>query len=112
MTAPLPSTPPELVAGTLLFTLPSTRAATRDRDPATGRVRGGGAGPARSLADEEHTDRQRHRSPSPPTRLLGPDEALAGLATRMHSAWVAFARTGDPGWAAHDLETRTMEYFG
>jgi len=29
----------------------------------------------------------------------------------MHGAWVTFARTGDPGWAAHDLETRTVESF-
>jgi para-nitrobenzyl esterase len=46
-----------------------------------------------------------------PTGLLGPDEAPAALATRMHGAWVTFARTGDPGWAAHDLETRTVESF-
>ncbi|MBW0102741.1 carboxylesterase/lipase family protein, partial [Pseudonocardia sp. KRD291] len=36
-----------------------------------------------------------------PTGLLGPDEAPAGLAARMHGAWVAFVRTGDPGWDAH-----------
>ncbi len=47
-----------------------------------------------------------------PAGLLGPDEAPAGLATRMHDSWVAFARTGDPGWAAHDVETRTLGYFG
>jgi para-nitrobenzyl esterase len=47
-----------------------------------------------------------------PAGLLGPDEASAGLATRMHDSWVAFARTGDPGWAAYDGETRTLEYFG
>ncbi|ONI66794.1 carboxylesterase [Kribbella sp. ALI-6-A] len=35
-----------------------------------------------------------------PTGLLGPDEAPAGLAARMHGAWVRFARTGNPGWAA------------
>ncbi|MBB4686760.1 carboxylesterase/lipase family protein [Amycolatopsis jiangsuensis] len=36
--------------------------------------------------------------------LLGPAEAPAGLAARMHGAWVGFARTGDPGWP--EAETR------
>lgn len=39
--------------------------------------------------------------------LLGPDPAPEGLAARMHGAWVAFARTGDPGWSAD-----TVEFFG
>ncbi len=34
--------------------------------------------------------------------LLGPDAAPAGLAAEVHGAWVAFARTGNPGWAAYD----------
>jgi para-nitrobenzyl esterase len=34
--------------------------------------------------------------------LLGPDPAPAGLAARVHGAWVAFATHGDPGWAAYD----------
>ncbi|MFG1646599.1 carboxylesterase/lipase family protein, partial [Amycolatopsis sp. NPDC049252] len=34
-----------------------------------------------------------------PRGLLGPDDPPAELATRMHRAWVDFARTGDPGWA-------------
>ncbi|GAB3376571.1 carboxylesterase/lipase family protein [Amycolatopsis echigonensis] len=34
------------------------------------------------------------------TGLLGPDPAPAGLAAEVHAAWVAFARTGNPGWAA------------
>nr|WP_042191879.1 carboxylesterase family protein [Kibdelosporangium sp. MJ126-NF4]CEL20347.1 carboxylesterase, type B [Kibdelosporangium sp. MJ126-NF4]CTQ97572.1 carboxylesterase, type B [Kibdelosporangium sp. MJ126-NF4] len=33
------------------------------------------------------------------TGLLGPAAAPAGFASRVHAAWVAFARTGDPGWA-------------
>lgn len=33
-----------------------------------------------------------------PRGLLGPAESPAALATRMHGAWVSFARTGDPGW--------------
>jgi para-nitrobenzyl esterase len=47
-----------------------------------------------------------------PTALLGPDRALADLGPRMHGAWVAFARTGDPGWAAHDIRSRTVQSFG
>ncbi|MEV0253900.1 carboxylesterase family protein [Streptomyces sp. NPDC050732] len=41
-----------------------------------------------------------------PTGLLGPDEPPAGLAARMHEAWVRFARTGDPGWDPYDDERR------
>jgi para-nitrobenzyl esterase len=47
-----------------------------------------------------------------PTGLLGPDEAPADLAARMHGAWISFARTGDPGWAAYNLEGETVESFG
>jgi para-nitrobenzyl esterase len=45
-------------------------------------------------------------------------EALAGpsapqeLADAMHAAWVAFARTGDPGWPAYDAATRPVQVFG
>ena len=46
-----------------------------------------------------------------PTDLLGPDAAPVGLATRMHGAWVAFARTGDPGWAAYNLKSDSVELF-
>jgi len=34
--------------------------------------------------------------------LLGADPAPGDLAARVHAAWVAFAGTGDPGWAAYD----------
>ncbi|MFD8757194.1 carboxylesterase/lipase family protein [Kitasatospora sp. NPDC059577] len=34
--------------------------------------------------------------------LLGPDPAPAALAARVHGAWVAFAGTGNPGWARYD----------
>jgi para-nitrobenzyl esterase len=47
-----------------------------------------------------------------PTGLLGPDEAPADLAARMHGAWVAHARTGNPGWAAYCLDFRTVKHFG
>ncbi|MFJ9692623.1 hypothetical protein [Kitasatospora sp. NPDC101183] len=36
------------------------------------------------------------------TRLLGPDPVPAGLAARVHGAWTAFARDGDPGRARYD----------
>ncbi|MGW7516197.1 carboxylesterase/lipase family protein [Streptomyces sp. NPDC054796] len=39
--------------------------------------------------------------------LLGPDALPAGLADRVHAAWVAFARTGDPGWAPYGTRERT-----
>ncbi|MFF2623688.1 carboxylesterase/lipase family protein [Oerskovia jenensis] len=41
--------------------------------------------------------------------LAGPD-APQSLATAMHSAWVAFATTGDPGWQQWD-ETRPVRVF-
>ena len=34
-------------------------------------------------------------------------EAPQALADNMHGAWVAFAKTGDPGWAPYDTERRT-----
>ncbi|MGH3423953.1 MAG: carboxylesterase/lipase family protein [Nocardioidaceae bacterium] len=43
--------------------------------------------------------------------LLGPDPALAGLAARVHGAWVAFARTGDPGWEEYDVRRPVVEVF-
>lgn len=42
------------------------------------------------------------------TGLLGPSPAPEGLAARMHAAWVAFARTGDPGWSGFSQ----AGYFG
>ncbi|MFF1787500.1 carboxylesterase/lipase family protein [Kitasatospora sp. NPDC058243] len=46
------------------------------------------------------------------TGLLGAEPAPAGLAARVHGAWVAFAGTGDPGWAAYDLRRPVVEAFG
>lgn len=37
----------------------------------------------------------------------GPQE----IATEMHDAWVAFAKTGDPGWAPYDPASRTTKLF-
>jgi para-nitrobenzyl esterase len=33
------------------------------------------------------------------------------LATAMHAAWVAFAKTGDPGWEAYDTGRRATMLF-
>ena len=46
------------------------------------------------------------------TGLLGPASTPAGLAARMHGAWVAFATTGTPGWAPHDPRPPATEVFG
>lgn len=46
------------------------------------------------------------------TGLLGPDPAPAGLAARVHGAWVAFATTGDPGWASYDPQRPAVEVLG
>lgn len=42
-----------------------------------------------------------------PYGLLGPTRPTADLASRVHGAWVRFARTGDPGWEAYTSERRT-----
>jgi len=42
--------------------------------------------------------------------LFGPD-APRELATTMHRAWIDFATTGDPGWAAYDLTDRSTMTF-
>lgn len=42
-------------------------------------------------------------------RMAGPD-APQSLATSMHAAWVAFATSGDPGWAVWDA-TRPVRVF-
>ncbi|MFJ6618027.1 hypothetical protein ACIQOW_10710 [Kitasatospora sp. NPDC091335] len=47
-----------------------------------------------------------------PAGLLGPDPAPAGLAARVHGAWVAFAGTGNPGWAAYDPRRPVAEALG
>ena len=33
------------------------------------------------------------------------------LASTMHAAWVAFARSGDPGWPKYDLKRRATMHF-
>ncbi|MGW4589480.1 carboxylesterase/lipase family protein [Amycolatopsis thermoflava] len=46
------------------------------------------------------------------TGLLGPDAVPDGVAARVHGAWVSFARTGDPGWAAYDPRRPVAEALG
>jgi para-nitrobenzyl esterase len=45
--------------------------------------------------------------------LIGPEPApeARALASRMRSAWTAFARTGDPGWPTFDPERRRTQVF-
>lgn len=44
------------------------------------------------------------------TPMLG-EGAPQALADTMHGAWVAFATTGDPGWAPYDRDSRTTMVF-
>jgi carboxylesterase type B len=41
------------------------------------------------------------------------DDPPVGLAEAMQDAWLAFARTGDPGadWPRYDLDTRAVRSF-
>ncbi len=43
--------------------------------------------------------------------LTGDGPERQGIADAMHSAWIAFARTGDPGWPAYDLDRRATKRF-
>ena len=43
-------------------------------------------------------------------RLAGPNPPQS-IADEMHRAWVAFARTGDPGWGKYDAGHRTVMRF-
>jgi para-nitrobenzyl esterase len=43
--------------------------------------------------------------------FLGPGESPQALAEVMHDAWVAFIRTGDPGWPVYDLASRQTMVF-
>ncbi|MEV4423983.1 carboxylesterase/lipase family protein [Streptomyces sp. R-07] len=46
----------------------------------------------------------------PETRALTGPDAPRALATAMHAAWVAFARTGDPGWRPWDSARPVMTF--
>jgi para-nitrobenzyl esterase len=41
------------------------------------------------------------------TQRLAGTEAPQALAEEMHGAWIAFVKTGDPGWPAYGTERRT-----
>jgi para-nitrobenzyl esterase len=43
--------------------------------------------------------------------LTGDGDDRRALADAMHAAWIAFARTGDPGWPAYDAERRATQRF-
>jgi len=43
--------------------------------------------------------------------LTGEGDDRRPLADAMHAAWIAFARTGDPGWPAYDAERRATQRF-
>ncbi|MGZ8804973.1 MAG: carboxylesterase/lipase family protein, partial [Microbacterium sp.] len=45
------------------------------------------------------------------SQLTGKGPERQGIADVMHAAWIAFARTGDPGWPAYDLERRATQRF-
>ena len=44
--------------------------------------------------------------------FVGDDPAATELSERMMDGWLAFARTGDPGWEAYDTSTRKTVRFG
>jgi para-nitrobenzyl esterase len=43
--------------------------------------------------------------------LTGDGPERQAIADAMHAAWIAFARTGDPGWPAYDLDRRATQRF-
>jgi para-nitrobenzyl esterase len=47
-----------------------------------------------------------------PRSLLGTASPPADLARRLHSAWVRFATTGDPGWAPQRPGRRFVQRIG
>jgi para-nitrobenzyl esterase len=45
------------------------------------------------------------------TGLLGPDPVPEGLARRMHSSWVTFARNGSSGWDGYRCDDAAVQHF-
>lgn len=45
-------------------------------------------------------------------QLVGTDDDARRLAASMQDAWLAFARSGDPGWPAYDETRRATQRFG
>ncbi|GAB3829181.1 carboxylesterase/lipase family protein [Kribbella italica] len=39
-------------------------------------------------------------------------QGASDVATRMHNSWVAFAKTGDPGWPTYSPQRRVEQEFG
>jgi para-nitrobenzyl esterase len=44
-------------------------------------------------------------------QFTGDGAERAGIAAAMHRAWIAFARTGDPGWPAYEPDRRPTMRF-
>jgi para-nitrobenzyl esterase len=44
-------------------------------------------------------------------QFTGTGPERAGIAEAMHRAWIAFARTGDPGWPAYEPTRRATQRF-
>ena len=45
-------------------------------------------------------------------KFTGNGPERAAIAAAMHEAWIAFARTGDPGWSAFEVPERATMRFG
>ena len=45
------------------------------------------------------------------SQLTGDGPERQAIADTMHAAWIAFARTGDPGWPAYDATRRATQRF-
>lgn len=43
--------------------------------------------------------------------LTGHGPERQALADAMHASWIAFARTGDPGWPSYDVDRRATQRF-
>jgi para-nitrobenzyl esterase len=43
--------------------------------------------------------------------LTGDGPERQAIADEMHARWIAFGRTGDPGWPAYDLDRRATQVF-
>lgn len=47
-----------------------------------------------------------------PSALLGTEEVPSDLATRMHTVWIDFIRTGNPGWPRYTPDAPTVQLIG
>jgi para-nitrobenzyl esterase len=46
------------------------------------------------------------------SQLTGDGPERQAIADAMHAAWIAFARTGDPGWPRYDPDRRATHWIG